>query len=107
MATSSASFSERDAWTFGTRNTLRFELMEKDTQLHDRITFGRRILFEALKIQPEKIFCLQQSTASKHYDVTFCTGEYAEEVRRKSIVEEDKELRRYMVTPLYRSDYRI
>lgn len=107
MAASSANFSERNAWTYGTRNTLRFELMEKDTQFHDRITFGRRILFEALKIQPEEIFCLQQSAASKHYDVTFCTGEYAEEVRKKSIVEEDEELRKYTVTPLYRNDYRI
>lgn len=102
-----ASSNERDARTTGTRNTLRFELLEKDTSFHDRITFGRRIIFEALKIQPEEIYCLQQSTASKHYDVTFSTGEYTEEVRRKCITEEDEELRRYMVTPLYRNDYRI
>uniref|UniRef100_A0A3Q3CGE7 CCHC-type domain-containing protein n=1 Tax=Haplochromis burtoni TaxID=8153 RepID=A0A3Q3CGE7_HAPBU len=33
--------------------------------------------------------------------------DYAEEVRKKSIVEEDEELRKYTVTPLYRNDYRI
>lgn len=107
MATASASVIEKDARTTGTRKTLRFELMEKDTTFHDRITFGRRILFETLKIQPEEIYCLQQSTASKHYNVTFSTSERAEEVRRKCNAEEDEELRRYMVTPLYRNDYRI
>lgn len=101
MVTASASFTERDARTTGTRNTFRFELMEKDAHFHDRITFGRRILFDVLKIQPEEIYCLQQSTASKHYDVTFSTNDWAEEVRRKCIAEEDGELRRYMVTLLY------
>uniref|UniRef100_A0A3P9BM17 CCHC-type domain-containing protein n=1 Tax=Maylandia zebra TaxID=106582 RepID=A0A3P9BM17_9CICH len=65
------------------------------------------ILYDALKVQPEEIYCLQQSTASKHYDVTFCTGEYAEEVRKRCGTEENEELKKYMVTPLYRNDYRI
>lgn len=107
MAAASANFHERNAWTQGTRNTLRFELMEKDEDFHDRINFGRRILYGVLKIQPEEIYCLQQSTASKHYDVTFCTGQKAEEVRKRCIGEDDEELRKYSVTPLYRNDYRI
>lgn len=107
MAASSANFSERNTWSYGTRNTLRFELMDKEEDFHDRINFGRRILYDALKVQPEEIYCLQQSTASKHYDVTFCTGEYAEEVRKRCGTEENEELKKYMVTPLYRNDYRI
>uniref|UniRef100_A0A3P9DFL4 CCHC-type domain-containing protein n=1 Tax=Maylandia zebra TaxID=106582 RepID=A0A3P9DFL4_9CICH len=62
---------------------------------------------QVFRIKPEEIYCLQQSTASKHYDVTFCTGECAEEVRRRFHGEENEELKKYTVTPLYRNDYRI
>uniref|UniRef100_A0A3P9DTE7 CCHC-type domain-containing protein n=1 Tax=Maylandia zebra TaxID=106582 RepID=A0A3P9DTE7_9CICH len=62
---------------------------------------------QVFRIKPEEIYCLQQSTASKHYDVTLCTGECAEEVRRRFHGEENEELKKYTVTPLYRNDYRI
>lgn len=37
-----------------------FTLIDKDSAFQDRITFGRRILFDVLNVQPEEIYCLQQ-----------------------------------------------
>lgn len=67
----------------------------------------RRILFNALQIQPEEIYCLQQSIINKYYDVTLTTKDTAEEARRQVHLTTHEELKRYMVTPLYRCDYRI
>lgn len=106
MATWSASYTQTERGD-GMRNTLRFALKDKDAAFQDRITFGRRILFDALQIQPEEIYCLQQSITNKYYDVTLTTKDTAEEARRKAHLTSNEELKRYMVTPLYRSDYSI
>lgn len=107
MATASASYAEASDRGSGTKNTLRFDLINKDTAFQDRITFGRRILFDALNIQPEEVYCLQQSTANKYYDVTLTTKDRAEDVRRNANITTNEDLKRYAVTPLYRCDYRI
>lgn len=57
---------------------------------------------------PDNFFCLQQTTASKHYDVTVLTsGNRAEEVRRAANATANEELRKYAVVLLYRNDNRI
>ncbi|KAL7400720.1 hypothetical protein ABVT39_016662 [Epinephelus coioides] len=44
------------------KNTLRFET--KDKEVPDRVSFGKNVLFEALSLRPEDIFCLQQNLTS-------------------------------------------
>lgn len=107
MATVSASYGEETDRGSVSKNTLCFDLIDKDTTFQDRITFGRRVLFDILNIQPEEIYCLQQSTAKKYYDVTLITTERAEDMRRKANITTNEDLKRYAVTPLYRRDYRI
>lgn len=97
MATASASYGEEMDRRSGMKNTLRFDLIDKDSAFQDRITFGRRILFDALNIQPEEIYCLQQSTAKKYYDVTLTTTERAEDARRKANTAVSEDLKRYAV----------
>lgn len=86
---------------------MRSALIDKEEVFQDRVTFGRRILSDILKTRPDDIFCLQQSTAKKYYDVTMLTSDRAEEVRRAAITTANEELRKYAAIPLYWNDYRI
>ncbi|KAL7400037.1 hypothetical protein ABVT39_005641 [Epinephelus coioides] len=87
------------------KNTLRFET--KDKEVPDRVSFGKKVLFEALSLRPEDIFCLQQNMTSGYYDVTFNSSAQMEEVRGLVAQQASPALKPFQVTSLFRNNFRV
>lgn len=79
MEASAAHQSADTSAGLSSNNSLRFELKDKEIPMPKRVTFGRHVLFEALKLKPENIFCLQQNSKDQYYDMTFHTSTCMEE----------------------------
>lgn len=89
------------------KNSLRFELKDKGMSMPNRVAFGRDVLFEALKLKPEDIFCLQQNSKDLYYDVTFHTSACMEEARELALQRENPALMPFHVMSLSKKNFRI
>ncbi|KAJ7998085.1 hypothetical protein DPEC_G00218890 [Dallia pectoralis] len=74
-----ASSSSNQSAYAGLKNTLKFQW--KVTGMMERFVFGKKVLFEILKLTADDVYCLQQNGVDKFLAVTFYTIIKLEEVR--------------------------
>ncbi|KAL7401365.1 hypothetical protein ABVT39_026944 [Epinephelus coioides] len=87
----------------GLKNTLRFK-WKSQNQILDRVSFGREILFDILKMRPDDIYCLQQNKTEGFYDVSFLSNSKMQEAHDMANQEATSSLKNFELFSLARNN---